>query len=70
MIYGIALTDAKHADDRNAGLDLEKGAVRNNLKAGVLEPSLSKVLSYYIHYHTIPYSNIIMQCHDVVDMTD
>jgi len=38
-----AQTDSKKVDDKGAGLDLEKGTVRNNIKAGVLEPSLSKI---------------------------
>jgi hypothetical protein len=29
--------------DCSCGLDLIKGAVRNNLEAGVIEPSMSKV---------------------------
>lgn len=29
-----------------SGLDLEKGVVRNNLEAGVLEPMISKVKAF------------------------
>ncbi|MES1909304.1 MAG: hypothetical protein MHM6MM_002065 [Cercozoa sp. M6MM] len=35
--------DDEHSALRYVGLDLEKGGVRNNLKAGVLEPALSKM---------------------------
>lgn len=38
-------TDEKRLELRNCGLDLTKGAPRNNLKAGVLEPMISKINS-------------------------
>lgn len=38
-------TDQKKLDLRYCGLDLTKGAPRNNLKAGVLEPMISKINS-------------------------
>ena len=38
-------TDQKKLDLRFCGLDLTKGAPRNNLKAGVLEPMISKINS-------------------------
>ena len=37
--------DQKRLDLRYCGLDLTKGAPRNNLKAGVLEPMVSKINS-------------------------
>jgi T-complex protein 1 subunit alpha len=40
-----AQTDAAKADLRFMGLDLYKGAVVNNLEAGVVEPAMSKVKS-------------------------
>lgn len=41
--HAEAQTAGGKADYKWTGLDLEKGKVRNNLKAGVLEPALSKV---------------------------
>ena len=38
-------TDPKRLDLRYCGLDLTKGTPRNNLKAGVLEPMISKINS-------------------------
>jgi len=38
-----AQTTKEHPEHRWTGLDLETGAVRDNLKAGVLEPAISKV---------------------------
>lgn len=38
-------TEQKRLDLKNCGLDLTKGAPRNNLKAGVLEPMVSKINS-------------------------
>jgi hypothetical protein len=38
-----AQTSKEHPEHRWTGLDLETGAVRDNLKAGVLEPAISKV---------------------------
>ena len=38
-----AQTDSSKAEYRNMGLDLEQGKVRDNLKAGVLEPAISKI---------------------------
>lgn len=37
--------DPKKKEYKNVGLDLMEGKVRNNLKAGVLEPALSKIKS-------------------------
>lgn len=37
--------DPKRIELKNCGLDLTKGAPRNNLKAGVLEPMVSKINS-------------------------
>lgn len=37
--------DKEKRDLINSGLDLVNGKVRNNLKAGVLEPAMSKVKS-------------------------
>lgn len=37
--------DQKRLDLKHCGLDLTKGAPRNNLKAGVLEPMISKINS-------------------------
>lgn len=38
-----AQTKEDKADNKNYGLDLENGKVRDNLRAGVLEPAISKV---------------------------
>jgi T-complex protein 1 subunit alpha len=38
-------TKTEHADLRNFGLDLHNGVVRDNRKAGVFEPAISKVKS-------------------------
>lgn len=38
-----AASDPARADERFMGLDLDQGRVRNNLAAGVLEPTLSKI---------------------------
>jgi T-complex protein 1 subunit alpha len=43
--HNASQIDPKKADFRWTGLDLENGKVRNNLKAGVLEPAISKVKS-------------------------
>lgn len=43
--HNAAQTDSEKADLKWTGLDLETGVVRNNLKAGVLEPAMSKVKS-------------------------
>lgn len=41
--HHTAQTTSDHPEYRWTGLDLEVGAVRDNLKAGVLEPAISKV---------------------------
>lgn len=38
-------TEPKRLELKYCGLDLTKGAPRNNLKAGVLEPMISKINS-------------------------
>ena len=38
-------TDPAQAHRKNMGLDLIEGVVRDNLKAGVVEPALSKIKS-------------------------
>lgn len=43
--HNASQVDPKKADFRWTGLDLDNGKVRNNLKAGVLEPAISKVKS-------------------------
>lgn len=44
-IHNTAMTDESKAELRWVGLDLIKGTVRDNRKAGVLEPGMSKVKS-------------------------
>jgi T-complex protein 1 subunit alpha len=39
------ITDLEKREFMHTGLDLMNGKVRNNLKAGVLEPAMSKVKS-------------------------
>ena len=46
----VVLRQADKADLKYMGLDLVKGEVVNNLRAGVVEPSLSKVKS--LHFAT------------------
>ena len=41
--HHTAQTTSDHPDYRWTGLNLDVGAVRDNLKAGVLEPAISKV---------------------------
>jgi T-complex protein 1 subunit alpha len=43
--HNTAQTDDKKKDFSMVGLDLQNGKVRNNLKAGVLEPAMSKIKS-------------------------
>jgi len=43
--HNASQLDPKKADYRFTGLDLDNGKVRNNLRAGVLEPAISKVKS-------------------------
>jgi len=43
--HNTSQTKADHANLKNNGLDLYEGAVRDNLKAGVFEPAISKVKS-------------------------
>jgi len=43
--HNTAQTDDKKKEFSMCGLDLQNGKVRNNLKAGVLEPAMSKVKS-------------------------
>merc|ERR1711953_22119 len=43
--HNTSQTKADHAHLKNCGLDLYEGAVRDNLKAGVFEPAISKVKS-------------------------
>lgn len=43
--HNASQTDESKAAYKYSGLDLEKGKVRNNLKAGVLEPAMSKLKS-------------------------
>lgn len=42
-LHNAAQTDESKSDLKWSGLDLDEGKVRDNLKAGVLEPALSKV---------------------------
>jgi len=44
-IHNTAMNDPTKAELRWVGLDLQKGTVRDNRKAGVLEPGLSKIKS-------------------------
>ncbi|KAL6053056.1 Alpha subunit of chaperonin-containing T-complex [Balamuthia mandrillaris] len=41
--HNTAQKNEKKRDYSMSGLDLEKGCIRNNLKAGVLEPAMSKI---------------------------
>jgi len=41
--HHAAQTQARKGDYKWMGLDLEEGKVRDNLKAGVLEPAISKI---------------------------
>ena len=41
--HNTSQTKGDHAHLKNNGLDLYEGAVRDNLKAGVFEPAISKV---------------------------
>jgi T-complex protein 1 subunit alpha len=41
--HHAAQTDSKKVDCKWMGLDLEEGKVRDNLRAGVLEPAMSKI---------------------------
>lgn len=43
--HNTSQTKADHANLKNFGLDLTEGVVRDNLKAGVFEPAISKVKS-------------------------
>lgn len=43
--HNSSQTKADHAHLKNYGLDLYEGVVRDNLKAGVLEPAISKIKS-------------------------
>lgn len=43
--HNSSLSDESKGDFKWTGLDLEKGKVRNNLAAGVLEPAMSKIKS-------------------------
>jgi len=43
--HNASQTNPAKKDFKWTGLDLENGKVRNNLKAGVLEPSISKIKS-------------------------
>merc|ERR1712083_1123937 len=43
--HNTSQTKGDHAHLKNNGLDLYEGAVRDNLKAGVFEPAISKVKS-------------------------
>jgi len=43
--HNASQTNQEKADYKWTGLDLDNGKVRNNLKAGVLEPAISKVKS-------------------------
>lgn len=44
-IHNTAMNDPTKAELRWVGLDLQKGTVRDNRKAGVLEPGMSKIKS-------------------------
>ena len=48
-VHGRYLDPNTHSDDKeklkNTGLDLLNGKIRNNYKAGVFEPAISKVKS-------------------------
>lgn len=41
--HHLALTDPTKSDYKYTGLDLDTGKVRDNLRAGVLEPAMSKI---------------------------
>jgi T-complex protein 1 subunit alpha len=43
--HNLAQTDSSKNELRFTGLDLLNGKVRNSIKAGVLEPALSKIKS-------------------------
>ena len=43
--HNTSQTKSDHAHLKNHGLDLYEGAVRDNLKAGVFEPAISKIKS-------------------------
>ena len=43
--HNAVQTDPAQAHRKNMGLDLIEGVVRDNLKAGVVEPALSKIKS-------------------------
>jgi T-complex protein 1 subunit alpha len=43
--HNTSQTKPDHADYKDFGLDLTNGVVRNNRKAGVFEPAISKVKS-------------------------
>jgi T-complex protein 1 subunit alpha len=43
--HNAAQTDLTKAEFKHMGLDLQKGKVRSSVKAGVLEPAISKIKS-------------------------
>ena len=43
--HNTSQTKADHSQMKNFGLDLYEGAVRDNSKAGVFEPAISKIKS-------------------------
>ena len=43
--HNLSQTNADKKDLKNVGLDLVEGVTRDNLKAGVLEPGISKIKS-------------------------
>ena len=49
--HNTSQTKADHASLKNNGLDLYEGAVRDNLKAGVFEPAISKVRASFFGTH-------------------
>ena len=44
-IHNTAIRDESKSELKWVGLDLQKGTVRDNKKAGVLEPGMSKIKS-------------------------
>ena len=53
--HNTSQTKADHASLKNNGLDLYEGAVRDNLKAGVFEPAISKVRVFIFRVRTSTY---------------
>merc|ERR1719361_2784651 len=49
--HNSSQTKTEHAALKNHGLDLHEGAVRDNKKAGVFEPAMSKVKNHGLDLH-------------------